>query len=131
MIESGHIEICLTILTGKNCVLLNSVKEWLFLMSVPFWYICLRSQLRSINSIRSDTYMTSTLGGGGGSGKNEMLLDVGSWEVGSVLDVQSLFFLLIKLVWAMTRHHVESSINKLLTRNLPMDFNNTTALFVG
>ena len=66
MIESGHIEICLTILTGKNCVLLNSVKEWLFLMYIPFSYICLRSPLRSINPIRGDTHMTSTLMGGGG-----------------------------------------------------------------
>ena len=51
-----------------------------------------------------------------------MLSDVEGWRVVSVLDVQSLFFF-IKENWicAMTRHHVESKINTLLTRNLPID----------
>ena len=46
-------ELCLTILTRKNCVLLNSVQEfieieaWLFLV----FFICLRNQLSSMHSI--------------------------------------------------------------------------------
>ena len=50
-----------------------------------------------------------------------MLSDVRGWELGSVLDVQSLFFLLKKLGFSMTRHHAELKINILLTRNLPID----------
>ena len=44
------------------------------------------------------------------------------WGVASVLEVQSLAFS-IKENWicVMTRHHTESNINTLLTRNLPID----------
>ena len=48
-----------------------------------------------------------------------MLLDVGGFEIASVLDVQSLFFF-IKENWLCTinRYHDEPNINILLTRNL-------------
>ena len=51
-----------------------------------------------------------------------MLLDAGGGELASVLDVQSLFFL-VKENWicAVTRQHAEPNINILLTRNLPFD----------
>ena len=51
-------------------------------------------------------------GGGGGMG-----------SVSVLDDVQSLFFY-VKKNWicAMTRHHAESNINILLTRNLPIDY---------
>ena len=64
--------------------------------------------------------MTSTLRWGEwglGSGKNKMLSDVGSKGLASVLDAQSLFFIIKEnWIWVMTRHHAN---NILLTRSLP------------
>ena len=47
-----------------------------------------------------------------------MLSDVGEWGVASVLQV---FFITENWICIMTRHHAESNINILLTRNLPFD----------
>ena len=55
--------------------------------------------------------MTSTLRGGG-KAKMRCYWTLGEeGGVPSVLDVQSLFYLLKKIGFAMTRHHVESKIN--------------------
>ena len=56
------------------------------------------NEIFAIRSIRGDKHMTSTLRGGWGIGKNEMLLSVwGGGRVASVLDVQSSFLLLKKI----------------------------------
>ena len=59
----------------------------------------------SIFIVKGNTHMTSILRGsgergGGGKEKNEMLLDVGGGGLASILDVQSLFFLLKKIGFA-------------------------------
>ena len=51
-----------------------------------------------------------------------MLSYVGGVGVASVLDVQS-FFIKESWIWVMTRHHAESDINILFTRNFPFDSN--------
>ena len=56
-----------------------------------------------------------------------MLLDVGGWRgrggrgVASVLDVQSLFFLLQKIEF-VPRPDIMTNMNILLIRNLPIDY---------
>ena len=61
--------------------------------------------------LRGDTHMTYTLKEGG-RGKNEMLSDVGGWEV-SECSGRPVFIFLIKenWIWAMNRHHAEPSMN--------------------
>ena len=62
-----------------------------------------------------------------GLGKNEMLSDVGGWEISeysrSPIFIFYLFFF-VKVNWicAMTRHHAEPNINILLTKNLCFDY---------
>ena len=67
---------------------------------------------------RGDAHMMPTLTGGG-VGKNEMLSDVGGWEV-SQCSGCPIFIFFIKENWicTMTRHHAN---NILLARNLPFD----------
>ena len=48
-----------------------------------------------------------------------MLSGLWGWGLAKVLDVQSLFFSKENWICAMTRHHAESNINILLTRNIP------------
>ena len=67
--------------------------------------------------------MTSTLKNGGGACNAKIrCYRLKGAGVASVLDVQSLIFF-IKENWicAITRHHAESNISILLTRNLPID----------
>ena len=70
--------------------------------------------------LRGDTQMTST-------GKNEVLSDVGGGGLASVLDVQSLFFLLKKIEFAPWPDIMHNNIiyywhnNILLARNLLFD----------
>ena len=74
-------------------------------------------------TVTVDTNMTSTLREGGvGKTKMRCYRTQGSGGLVSVLDVQSLFFV-IKENWicAMTRYHTEPKINISLTRNLPYD----------
>ena len=67
--------------------------------------------------LRADTYMASTLRGGGGGvkggGENEMLPDVGGG--GSECSACPIFIFFIKENWtcAMNRHHAESNISKM------------------
>ena len=62
-----------------------------------------QNNVDTTNRIRGDTQMTSTFTGweeGGGGAKNEIISDVRGRGVASVLDVQSLFFLLKKIGFA-------------------------------
>ena len=45
-----------------------------------------------------------------------IITDVGGWGAASALDAQPLFFIKENWIWAMTRHHANST---LLARNLP------------
>ena len=97
-----------------------------------FWYSLLSlaySEAHQISKmerfakiIRGDTHMTSTFKWGGRLRQKWDIIGCRGWGVASIMDVQSLFFF-IKENWicAMTRHHAESNINILLTRNLPTD----------
>ena len=51
-----------------------------------------------------------------------MLSDIeGDAGVGGVLDVHSIFLIKENCICAMTRHHAESNINILSTKNLPIE----------
>ena len=75
--------------------------------------------------LKGDTCVTSTMRAGGGGWRLRQKWDVierKGWGVSKcVLDIQSLFFFIKKMDYAVTRHHAEPSVYILVTRSLPFN----------